>query len=77
MDHATGQGVAWLADSTSSRRVWFQASRGSGSEGFALIELGPAICRDLETGLQRDWLVTNGLGEYAFGTVAGPPTRVS
>ena len=41
-----------------------------------MIELGPATCRDLETGLRREWLVTNGLGGYAFGTIAGPATRV-
>ncbi|HSG39092.1 MAG TPA: glycogen debranching enzyme N-terminal domain-containing protein, partial [Thermoanaerobaculia bacterium] len=28
-----------------------------------------------ESLLAREWLVTNGLGGYASGTVAGPPTR--
>ena len=46
------------------------------SEGMRLIELGPETCHDLEAGLGREWLVTNGLGGYAFGTVAGPATRV-
>jgi predicted glycogen debranching enzyme len=43
---------------------------------LTLIELGPEICHDLEAGLQCEWLVTNGLGGYAFGTVAGVATRV-
>jgi predicted glycogen debranching enzyme len=30
---------------------------------------------DLETALALEWLVTNGLGGYAMGTVAGVPTR--
>src|SRR5579871_7024705 len=29
----------------------------------------------LETLLDREWLVTNGLGGYASGTVGGVPTR--
>ncbi|HEX7950860.1 MAG TPA: amylo-alpha-1,6-glucosidase [Candidatus Limnocylindrales bacterium] len=39
------------------------------------VELGPDVCRDLETAIRHEWLVTNGLGGYAFGTVAGPATR--
>ena len=34
-----------------------------------------AATGDLGTNLGREWLVTNGLGSYASGTVAGPPTR--
>jgi len=41
----------------------------------ALVELGPDVCADLEAGLRHEWLVTNGLGGYAFGTIAGPATR--
>jgi predicted glycogen debranching enzyme len=33
------------------------------------------ICRNLDAVLQREWLVTNGLGSYASGTVAGANTR--
>jgi predicted glycogen debranching enzyme len=47
----------------------------TGSAGPPLVELGPDVCGDLEAGLRREWLVTNGLGGYAFGTVAGPATR--
>ncbi len=40
------------------------------------VELGPDICGDLEPAIGHEWLVTNGLGGYAFGTVAGVATRV-
>ena len=36
-----------------------------------MIRLDAEECRDLT----REWLVTNGLGGYASGTVAGPNTR--
>ncbi|MDB5077577.1 MAG: putative glycogen debranching enzyme [Chloroflexi bacterium] len=40
-----------------------------------LISFGREICGDVEAGLRREWLVTNGLGGYASGTVSGIPTR--
>ncbi len=39
------------------------------------IAFGRDICGDLEAGLRREWLVTNGLGGYASGTLAGITTR--
>ncbi len=39
------------------------------------ISFGREICGDLAAAEQREWLVTNGLGGYASGTVAGPLTR--
>lgn len=39
------------------------------------IELGRDICGNVGTALQREWLVTNGLGGFACGTVAGALTR--
>src|SRR5690349_3845154 len=36
-----------------------------------IVSFGPEICCDLEPALRREWLVTNGLGGYASGTVAG------
>jgi predicted glycogen debranching enzyme len=39
------------------------------------ISFGREICGDLATGLRREWLVTNGLGGYASGTLAGVNTR--
>lgn len=40
-----------------------------------LVSFGRAICGDLAAGLRREWLVTNGLGGYASGSLAGPNTR--
>src|SRR5712691_6569128 len=40
-----------------------------------LIDFGPEIAADLPNALRREWLVTNGLGGYASGTVAGVNTR--
>jgi len=39
------------------------------------IRLSGAECQDFEAAITREWLVTNGLGGYASGTVAGPNTR--
>src|SRR5438876_8891002 len=35
-----------------------------------------AICCDLHETISREWLITNGLGGYAAGTVAGTLTRI-
>jgi predicted glycogen debranching enzyme len=40
-----------------------------------LISFGREICSDLASALRREWLVTNGLGGYASGTLAGINTR--
>ena len=40
-----------------------------------LIEFGREVCGILESAEQREWLVTNGLGGYASGTVSGNLTR--
>jgi predicted glycogen debranching enzyme len=39
------------------------------------IEFGREICGNLEIAQSREWLVTNGIGGYASGTVAGLLTR--
>ena len=39
------------------------------------LHLDPPSCRNLEAARRREWLVTNGLGGYASGTVAGVNTR--
>jgi len=39
------------------------------------IRFGRASCADLASSERREWLVTNGLGGYASGTVAGLLTR--
>lgn len=40
-----------------------------------MIGLGRQVCGDLDRAAQREWLVTDGLGGYAMGTVAGLRTR--
>jgi predicted glycogen debranching enzyme len=40
-----------------------------------LIAFGREICGDLATAEQREWLVTNGIGGFASGTVSGLMTR--
>src|SRR5437763_16732190 len=35
-----------------------------------------SICCDLNETVSREWLITNGLGSYAAGTVAGTLTRI-
>ncbi|HEY1655385.1 MAG TPA: amylo-alpha-1,6-glucosidase [Candidatus Tumulicola sp.] len=39
------------------------------------VEFGRALCGDLGQGERREWLVTNGLGGFASGTIAGTLTR--
>jgi predicted glycogen debranching enzyme len=39
------------------------------------ITLGRADCGHLETAIRKEWLVTNGLGGYAAGTISGANTR--
>ncbi|MFY1681602.1 amylo-alpha-1,6-glucosidase [Micromonospora sp. WMMD730] len=36
---------------------------------------GPGVCGELADGATREWLVTDGLGGYAMGTVSGLRTR--
>lgn len=40
-----------------------------------MIELGPQVVSELATSSTREWLVTDGLGGYAMGTVSGVETR--
>lgn len=39
------------------------------------LSLGREICNDVTAGLDHEWLVTNGLGGYASGSVLGATTR--
>jgi len=41
----------------------------------SVIDFGREICGDLALAQKREWLVTNGIGGYAAGTVAGVLTR--
>jgi predicted glycogen debranching enzyme len=46
------------------------------ASGFAsVVDFGREICGDLASGESREWLVTNGIGGYSFGTVCGHQTR--
>src|SRR5437764_15164741 len=36
-----------------------------------------SVCCDLNQTISREWLITNGRGAYAAGTVAGALTRLS
>lgn len=40
-----------------------------------VVKFGPEICGALDAGTEREWLVTNGLGGFACGTVTGILTR--
>ena len=40
-----------------------------------LVHFGREVCGDPTASMRREWLVTNGLGGYASGTVAGVNTR--
>ena len=42
---------------------------------LAEVQFGREVCGDLEAAEAREWLVTNGLGGFASGTVAGTATR--
>ncbi|KUL39124.1 amylo-alpha-1,6-glucosidase [Actinoplanes awajinensis] len=39
------------------------------------ITFGPQVCTDLAAGATKEWLVADGVGGYAMGTVAGLRTR--
>jgi predicted glycogen debranching enzyme len=48
---------------------------GSFAAGPPVVAHGRAVLGDLDAGLEREWLVTNGLGGFAMGSLAGPATR--
>lgn len=51
-------------------------SENSGSAALPdFIHFGRAVCGDLEQAERREWWLSNGLGAYAAGTVAGALTR--
>jgi predicted glycogen debranching enzyme len=41
----------------------------------SVVDFGREICSDLAAAESREWLVTNSIGGYAFGTIAGLETR--
>jgi glycogen debranching enzyme len=40
-----------------------------------MFDFGREVCGDLSVATKREWLVTNGIGGYASGTIAGQLTR--
>ena len=52
-----------------------RAARADAGRGGRMIALGPQACGTLEESSRREWLVADGLGGYAMGTVAGLRTR--
>src|SRR5262249_60979700 len=50
-------------------------AEGMGTGGVAPVDFGREICGSLDAAERREWLVTNGLGGFASGTVAGLATR--
>jgi predicted glycogen debranching enzyme len=53
----------------------FPAESGAPVPEQAEVQFGREICGDLAVAEAREWLVTNGIGGYASGTVAGSQTR--
>jgi hypothetical protein len=45
------------------------------AKGRFMLDFGPDLCSDPTFSTEREWLVTDGLGGYASGTVAGSLTR--
>jgi hypothetical protein len=40
-----------------------------------IVSFGREICGELDAGLRREWLVTNGIGGYASCTLSGVSSR--
>jgi glycogen debranching enzyme len=57
------------------KRIVHASGATPSASGESFISVGREICGELSDGLRREWLVTNGLGGYASGTLAGPLTR--
>jgi predicted glycogen debranching enzyme len=63
--------MAPIKSKTNSKRGAARASAVQHAE----VEFGREICGALEIAEQREWLVTNGIGGFASGTVSGNLTR--
>jgi glycogen debranching enzyme len=40
-----------------------------------MIRFGEDVCRNLDSGMRREWLETNGIGGFASSTINGCNTR--
>lgn len=47
----------------------------AGVSGTPAVSFGREVCGELEQAEQREWLITNGIGGFASGTVSGNLTR--
>ena len=45
------------------------------TDSVPVVDFGLAVCSDLTSAERREWLVTNGMGGFACGTMAGVLTR--
>lgn len=62
-------------ESGAERRHFGPAPRYQGKTNLNQLCLGRDICGDFDQAIEREWLVTNGLGGYASGTVGEVNTR--
>jgi predicted glycogen debranching enzyme len=60
---------------TSRKKPAADADRVAGPPQSAKIKFGREVCGNLDAAESREWLVTNGIGGFASGTVAGCETR--
>jgi hypothetical protein len=60
---------------TSRKKPAADADRVAAPPQSAKIKFGREVCGNLDAAESREWLVTNGIGGFASGTVAGCETR--
>jgi predicted glycogen debranching enzyme len=71
----SGEGAATTATDANGLAVFDLPHLSHSILDHPLISFGPDIAADVPSALRREWLVTNGLGGYASGTLAGVNTR--
>src|SRR5688572_2681147 len=78
-NHATSKQRGSATPRCGTRRQWLDARVGcrgwSGAASVTVLALGREVLGDFEAVTRREWLVTNGLGSFACGTLAGLNTR--
>src|SRR3989442_15595657 len=57
--------------STRKRKATFDESSPAGLPRADTVSFGRETCGSLEQSEQREWLVTNGIGGFASGTISG------
>src|SRR5215475_5390937 len=61
--------------SRKTRRGASSETTGAAREIRPAVCFGPSVCNNLEEAEKREWLVANGIGGFASGSVAGSSTR--